>query len=235
MRTFPVLRAGAAVVVALMCFAALAAPASADLSPYDVTMESGRLSIGTQSFDTPGSGATGCTPPAVEGYAFYGALDDDPTKAGDMNGALSIDTLFNVPAIPPFYTGGNFGLLATGTATGASSGDYDPATGTFSQLRFTNVSFTIRTVTSCAMTTTVVCSGTASLTASGGLYNAATLPLGTSEKVYVNVTGTVVTRGTCALPFTTFVTAVAAISLGDNPNDDVAPSGTDPGALFHQV
>lgn len=247
MKTSHALRAGAVVIAALACLTALASPASATVHTYNVTMESGRITVGSINFDTPGSGATGCTTPPVGGTAITGTINDAATT-DNITGTLTISSLFNVAPFPPFYTGGNFALTVTGSATGTNAGNYNATTGTFTQLAFTNLSYTIRTVSSCTATTTVVCSGTAALTASGGLNAGSTLPLSASETVFVNATGTITSRNTpCTLPFSIIITTGTGLSLSDNPNDDWGPDTDsdgdadpdgitpDPGAIFHQV
>ena len=231
MKTPHALRAGAVIVAALACLVAMASPASATTHTYNVGMESGRISVGTINFDTPGSGATGC--PASTGTGITGTIND---VTNVITGTLTITSLFALPW--PFT--GNYALIATGSGTGT----WNNATGTFSSLTINPVAYTIRnvvvtgtgTTTVCTVGTTVVCSGTASLHASGGLYNGATLPLSTSEKIYVNATGTILTRNTpCNFPFSAIITVGTSLTLADNPNDDVAPAGTDPGAIFHQA
>lgn len=223
MKTPHALRAGTAVVAVLACLAALSSPASATVHPYDVYMTSGTFSIGSLSVV---AAVTGCTPPAVGDPRITGSIDDALT-ADNMTGTLSSTMLFNLPAMPPFFTGGNYAFSATGTATGTNAGDYSSATGLFSQLAFTSVAYTIKTVNGCVPTTTVVCSGNLSLTLAGGLYNGATLPLSSSEQLYANGSGIVLTRNTpCTLPFNLFITVGTPVTLG--------PVGTLPGAIFHQ-
>lgn len=224
------LKLGAAVLAAATCLLAMTIPASATIHTYNVEMVSGRITVGTTTFDTPGVGITTCP----GGTTITGTIND-AGGTHSITGTLSI----NAPFVLPIF-GGNYVLLATGSATGTSStaGTYNPATGTFSNLAFTNLAFTIRTynATTCAAGTTIVCTGTASLTASGGLYNGATLPLSASEEIYVNATGTVVTRPSCSFPFNVFVTVGTTVTVGENPNHDHPPAGTpEPGAIFHQL
>ena len=232
-------KVGALVVATVACLVTMAVPASATVHTHDISLESGRLSIGSVNFDTPGSWATGCTPPAVGGAEITGTVDDG-SSTDNIAGTLTLTSLFNVPPFPPFFTGGNYALVATATATGTNAGNYNTTTDTFTGLAFTSFSFTFRNVSSCAPGTTVVCSGTASLTLSGGLFGGSSLPLAPSEVVYVNATGTVTSRNTpCTLPFSLIITTGTGVSLSDNPNDDYGCGGipdgnTDPGSMFHQ-
>lgn len=212
------LKFGAAALASAACLVGLASPASAAVSSYDVEMVSGRISVGSIDFDTPGVGIEECE----GGTTINGTIDP---ATGVMTGNLDI----NAPFVLPIF-GGDYVLEATDSTTGTYSG------GSFS-LDFDSIDFAVRQFDSSTCTAgSVVCSGEASLaTTTAGLYNGATVPLSTGEQIYVNADGQIDSVNSCSFPFNFFIGQGTSLSISDNPNDDVPPTGTDPGAIFEQV
>lgn len=219
MKTPLTLKVGAAVLAAIACLFAMAVPASATVHSYSVTMVSGRIQVGSQTFDTPGSGVAGCP----SGTTIAGTIND---VSGAMTGSLNISSPFTLPAL---LGGGTYKLETTGAGTGT----YNPGAGTFS-LSNPSVTFTIKSLNSSTCATGAqVCTGTASLSSTGALYNGSTLPFSAGEGVSVTSGGSITSRGACSFPFTFFISSGTSISVSDNPNDDYAPVGTpDGGAIF---
>jgi hypothetical protein len=129
------------------------------------------------------------------------------------------------------FTTGRFKLTATGVSTGTNRGNFNHATETFTGLTFPNIAFSVRTInTTTCVAGTVVCSGTATLTLSGGIVGATSLPLTVSDEIYVNSTaGSILTTSGCGFPWGFVAFPGASLSIGPN-----AGSG-DPGAIFHQI
>ena len=206
----------AASVVALI---GVAGPASAATSSYNVNMTSGRISVGTTNFDTPGASPVVC----VGTTGLSGTIDD---TAGTINGTLNINSSeFTAP-----FTSGNFKLTATGTS---NTGTYNAGTNSFSGITYNPISFTIQRIntTGCVVGATV-CSGTATLTAAGALASGVTLPLVTGNDVIVNSTaGSIITTSGCGFPWSSVVKPGAMLALGANPAITPAPGG----AVFTQV
>lgn len=197
--------------------AAAAAPASAASSPYNVEAQRMRISVGSTNFDTPGSTPATC----IGSTAIAGTIDD---TAGTINGSINISSSdFAAP-----FTSGRYRLTATGTS---GTGTYNAGTGTFSGLAFSTITFSIRSIntSTCAVGSTV-CSGTATLTASGGLVSGSTVPLSTGEQVYVNGTGSISTTSGCGFPWGLVVSPGASLTIAKNPS---TPS--DAGAVFQQL
>jgi hypothetical protein len=210
---------GASAVASAACLVALAGPASAATYNYDVEMVSGRISVGGIDFDTPGVGIEECE----GGTTINGTIND---TSGAMTGNLDISSPFVLPIF-----GGDYVLEAADSATGT----YSAGSGTFA-INFGSIDFTISEFdTSDCTAGEVVCDGTASLASTGGLYNGATLPLANPERIYVNASGQIDGVDSCDFPFNFFIGQGTDLSIGDNPNDDVPPTGTDPGAIFEQA
>ncbi len=218
-----VTKAGISLAIAVASVFALVAPASATVHSYDINMVRGRISVGSTNFDTPGA-----TPATCIGTTGISGTIDDAGGADTIGGTLNISSSdFAAP-----FTSGRFTLTATGASTGTARGSYNPANGTFTGLQFPTIAFTIKSIdTSTCTVGATVCSGTATLTVSGGLVSPATLPLTTGEQVHVSSTaGSIVTTSGCGFPWGFVVTPGATLSIGRNP---AYPA--DAGAIFEQV
>jgi hypothetical protein len=221
-------KAGVGLAIAVAMLFTMSSVASATVHTYNVTLTRGTIRVGTTAFVTPGT-----TPSVCPGTTAITGTINDAAATDNITGNLNIQSGdFAAP-----FTTGRFRLTATGTATGTNAGNYNATTHTFTGLTFPTITFSVRSITHNATTSVctlgaVVCSGTASLTLSGGIVPPATsLPLTSSQEIYVNSTaGHITSTSGCGFPWGLVVFTSASLSIG--PNN---PPGTDPGAIFHQV
>ncbi len=213
-------RAALTTLTALVLVAATATPASATVHPYSVTLIRGRVRLGA-TYDVPASPF----PPCPNATTLAGNIDD-VAFTDNITATLSIVS----PDIPGPSGPTRFVLQATGSATGTNAGTFFPAFNTFTGLTFPSISFSIRSIntSSCALGA-VVCSGTATLTLSGGLQTGATLPLASGQLLYATSTaGQVLSTSGCGFPWNLVILPGSPTSMGANPS--VVPP--DPGAVF---
>lgn len=231
------LAAGAIGAVALVVITAM--PAAAYPFSYNMRYDSGRIrlvrSIFSQNFDTP----TG-NPPLCPSLTPTNSLTGQVTAASgpdNMQATLTLQTAFNDP-----IGGGNYWLSASGTTgVGANRGDFNDATDQFGNVVMP-VAFSLSSLdTTTCVIGAVVCSGTITLTASGGSHFGPITPFDAGDQVYVNAGGTidvvVPASGTCPGVIGLVLRDGATLTLGDNPNDNFPGGGSpvDQGAVFTQL
>ncbi len=223
-------RAGLALAVVVVLLLTTSTVAAASTYTYNLTLLRGTIRVGTTPFVTPPTPAAKC----ASSSTITGTID----TTGSTTATDNITSSINISSadFPAPFTPGRFRLIATGNSTGTDAGNYNHATQTFSGLHFPTIAFSVRPINTAGdpPACTVgdpVCTGTASLTLSGGIVNSTSLPFLTSEQVYVNSTaGHITHTAGCGFPWGLVVFTSGSLSIG--PNN---PPGTDPGAIFHHL